>query len=358
MVEARKKKITGRHTRETTLKTAPVVSFAHLFRNVRGKKELEAEIIIMSPLQYLEGKQWTIDVDSIDLARCKDEKSPSKIYITTSDLNEFSEITESTFTTILDRYKGTSMPKLYDMLTDKLYETKFKEKLLVFKTSELAKLTDQSIKHADRIKERYLRAAQLLWAQTIVVKTPKKEIQFKLFQGVEKDSINGGFAVCMTDYAMDIFSHAAIAQHDTVLYTLKDNDECVYSIGRWIEDFSVRHSKQNENNLKEVVFTVKAIMECCSFVPEYLLDSREYAHRMPWIESKLKKLKEIGFMDWEWVDGRPSSIEQEAVKKIRCRFAKEREPMGPATKAITNDRPTKKAIKANKTTPRTKSKDL
>ena len=94
-----------------------------------------------------------------------------------------------------------------------------------------------------------------------------------------------------------------------------------------------------------MTFTVKAIMGGCSFIPDYLSDSREYAHRIPWLESQLNALKEVGFMDWEWVDGRPASLEQEEKKQIQCRFTSERIPIGTATSF---DAPTKKRKSVDK----------
>jgi hypothetical protein len=223
------------------------------------------------------------------------------------------------------------------MIADRLYETKFAQKSLTFKGSELCRMTGNVGTNAKRVKDRFVEAAHILYEFSFTTKTPEKRIDFRMIQEVQET--RGGFVILMTDRAMELFERMPKVQHDTVLYRLKDQNECTYSLGRWIEDYSVRHSKKDENSLKEVTFTVKAIMGGCSFIPDYLSDSREYAHRIPWLENQLNALKEVGFMAWEWVDGRPASLEQEATKQIRCRFTNERIPIGTAT---TFDEPTKK----------------
>lgn len=296
---------------QTSLKVQPKAPYAHLFGQVRT-----------SPF-YTESNGQRAFV----LAQC--QNGESKIWTTTKSKSDFYESGRGLLTQAIEQYRGTALPKLYDMITDKLYESHFKEKTLKFRASELSRLTGNRENHADRIKKRFVEAAHILYEFSFTTKTPEKRIDFRMIQEVQET--RGGFVILMTDRAMELFERMPKVQHDTVLYRLKDQNECTYSLGRWIEDYSVRHSKKDENSLKEVTFTVKAIMGGCSFIPDYLSDSREYAHRIPWLENQLNALKEVGFMDWEWVDGRPASLEQEATKQIRCRFTNERIPIGTAT---------------------------
>jgi len=296
---------------QTSLKVQPKASYAHLFGQVRT-----------SPF-YTESNGQRAMV----FAQC--QNGESKIWTTQKSQSDFFESGRGLLTKAIEQYRGTALPKLYDMITDKLYECHFKEKTLKFRASELSRLTGIRENHADRIKKRFIEAAHILYEFSFTTKTPEKRIDFRMIQEVQET--RGGFVILMTDRAMELFERMPKVQHDTVLYRLKDQNECTYSLGRWIEDYSVRHSKKDENSLKEVTFTVKAIMGGCSFIPDYLSDSREYAHRIPWLENQLNALKEVGFMDWEWVDGRPASLEQEATKQIRCRFTSERIPIGSAT---------------------------
>lgn len=304
---------------QTSLKVQPKAPYAHLFTQIRT-----------SPF-YTESNGQR----AIVLAQC--QNGDSKIWTNQKSKSEFYESGRGILTQAIEQYRGTALPKLYDMITDKLYESHFKEKTLKFRASELSRLTGNRENHADRIKKRFVEAAHILYEFSFTTKTPEKRIDFRMIQEVQET--RGGFVILMTDRAMELFERMPKVQHDTVLYRLKDQNECTYSLGRWIEDYSVRHSKKDENSLKEVTFTVKAIMGGCSFIPDYLSDSREYAHRRPWLENQLNALKEVGFMDWEWVDGRPASLEQEATKQIRCRFTNERIPIGTAT---TFDEQTKK----------------
>ena len=313
MDDNKNKTVRGNRSKpQTSLKVQPKASYAHLFTQIKT-----------SPF-YTESNGQK----AIVLAQCMN--GDSMIWTNQKSKSEFYENGRGILTQAIEQYRGTALPKLYDMITDKLYESHFKEKALKFRASELSRLTGNTEKHADRIKKRFVEAAHILYEFSFTTKTPEKRIDFRMIQEVQET--RGGFIVIMTDRAMELFERMPKVQHDTVLYRLKDSNECTYSLGRWIEDYSQRHSKTKENSLNEVTFSVKAIMGGCSFIPEYLSDSREYAHRVPWLTNQLDTLKEIGLMDWEWVDGRPASLEQEATKQIRCRFTNERAPRGTATR--------------------------
>lgn len=294
----------------TTLRAQPRGPYAHLFSHIET-----------SPF-YTEPSGQRAMV----LAECQDGES--KIFTTKEDRTHYYEQFQDLLADAIEKYRGTAVPKLYDMIADKLCESCFAEKELKFRACELARLTGNA-DNPGRIKKRFVTAARILFEFWLTTNTQGKRIDFRLFQEVQET--RGGFTVVMTDRAMELLERMPKVQHDTVLYRLKDQNECTYSLGRWIEDYSVRHSKKDENSLKEVTFTAKAIMGCCSFIPPYLSDPREYAHRMPWLEEQLNALRDVGFITWKWVDGRPALLADEAVKKIVCTFVHERTPLGPAT---------------------------
>ena len=296
----------------TTLKVQPKTSCAHLITKIS-----------INPFYTDENGQKTM------MLLAKSVEGSSKIYSQQKHVTEFFERGRGILAQAIEQYKGTALPKLYDMIADKLYECHFNEKRLLFRACELARLTDNK-DNAKRVKKRFVEAAHILYEFNFTAVNNDKRIDFRLLEAIEET--RGGFICHVTDHAMELFSKTSLAQHDTVLYRLKDQNECTYSLGRWIEDFSIRHSKTDKNSLKEVKFTAKAIMGCCPFIPKHLMNSREYSKRMPWLEAQLNALQDVNFIKWKWIDGRPASLKQEAVTHIQCVFVHERTPIGPATR--------------------------
>jgi hypothetical protein len=240
-------------------------------------------------------------------------------------MGEFYDTGHGLLQEAIDRYKGTALPKLYDMIADRLYETKFAQKSLTFKGSELCRMTGNVGTNAKRVKDRFVEAAHILFEFHFIHKMHSQRTDFRMIESITET--RGGFVIHMTDTAMELFSRMKRVPHDTTLYQLKEQNDCSYGLGRWIENYA--NDKQKSGEISSVSFTVKAIMNGCASMPDFIRidqsaepDRRNYyARRIKWLESIMNDFVEIGFLGkWEWTDGRPTSITQEITKGIRCVF--------------------------------------
>lgn len=261
---------------------------------------------------------------------CKTESANSEIYVKDAGIADYHKEYGGIYEFNLESFRRTAVPKLYDMIMDKLYLSNFSP-IVTFTSKEICDLT--GAENQDRVMKRYLEAARLLRYFNGVWDTKLARIHMTLFSGLVESKIGGGFAISIDNIFLEYLKRAPKVQHDTVLYRLKERkDDCIYSFGRWIEDYSARHAKYYDNALKEVTFTVKAMMESCKFIPQIYTDTRNYSRRVLWLKRQLKELENVGFATFKLIDGTPANIEEEAKKRIKCVFKSERQALGPATR--------------------------
>lgn len=177
----------GRSKPQTTLKVQPKTSAAHLFTR-----------ITTSPF-------YTESNGQRALVLASSKRGDSAIYVREKDAIDYAN-GHGLIRNAIEQFRGTALPKLYDMILDKLCECHFKDKTVKFRACELSRLTGNTEKHADRIKKRFVEAAHILYEWSFRVKTSTKKIDFRMMERIEET--RGGFILYMTDSAMEIFSTA------------------------------------------------------------------------------------------------------------------------------------------------------